>query len=62
MASKKFTRNEVLGLLFADTDSEGEYLPSENDGDSFSEASDASLPCNDAAGQSESLAYTKHKH
>ena len=27
MASIKLTRNEVLGLLFVDPDSEGEYLP-----------------------------------
>lgn len=38
MASIKLTRNEVLGLLFADPDSEGEYLPSEGDGDSESES------------------------
>ena len=57
MASKKFTCNEVLGLLFADPDSEGEYLSSEDDGQSFSvRASHASVPCNDAAGPSESVA------
>lgn len=56
MASKKFTCNEVLGLLFADPDSEGEYLSSEDDGDSFSDhASDVSLPSNGAAGQNESV-------
>lgn len=38
MASIKLTRNEVLGLLFADPDSEGEYLPSEGDGDYESES------------------------
>jgi len=38
MASIKLTHNEVLGLLFADPDSEGEYLPSEDYGDSESES------------------------
>lgn len=47
----------MLGLIFADPDSEGEYLPSEDDGDSFSDhASDASLLSNGAAGQNSSLA------
>ncbi|MGL4614992.1 MAG: hypothetical protein ACRCVV_14055 [Shewanella sp.] len=52
MASKKLTCNEVLGLIFADNDSEGEYLPSEDAGDSFSDHdSDAPLLCNRAAGK-----------
>ena len=57
ISSKKFICNEVLGLLFADPYSEGECLPPEDDGDAFSDdASDASLPCSDAAGQSDYLA------
>lgn len=56
MASAKFTRNEVF-FLFVDPDSEGEYLPSERDGDSFSDrASGAPQP---AAGQRESLAQAE---
>ncbi|XP_073670708.1 adhesion G protein-coupled receptor E3-like [Paramisgurnus dabryanus] len=57
MASKKLTCNEVVGLIFADNDSEGEYLPSEDAGDSFSDHdSDTPLLCNRATGQSESVA------
>jgi len=32
MSTKKFTCKEALGLLFANPDSEGENLPSEDDG------------------------------
>lgn len=33
MTSKKWNRDEVLGMLFADSDSEGEFLPHEEDDD-----------------------------
>ena len=51
MANKKLSCDDVLGLLFADSDSEGEYMPSEDDDLSFSDPSSpgAAVPFNGVA-------------
>ena len=61
MSTKKFTCKEALGLLFADPDSEGENLPSEDDGPLLASpgaSGNASLPHQ----QSDKVfPYTKHQ-
>ena len=61
MSTKKFTCKEALDLLFANPDSEGENLPSEDDGQVLASAGascDASLPHQ----QSDKVfPYTKHQ-
>ena len=37
MAKQKLSQEDVIGLLFADSDSEGEDMPSEDDDLSFSD-------------------------
>ncbi|KAL2102438.1 hypothetical protein ACEWY4_001606 [Coilia grayii] len=51
MANKKLSCDDVLGLLFADSDSEGEHMPSEDDDLSFSDPSSpgAAVPFNGVA-------------
>ena len=62
--SKKFTCKEALGLIFADPDSEGENLPSEDDGQLLAspgtsgDASPPRVPASPAVGQSVSLHQT----
>ena len=51
MSKKKFTCDEVLGLLFADPDSEGDYFSSEDDGDSFGSDHTDAFPCVPQDGQ-----------
>jgi len=64
MSTKNVTCKEALGLLFADPDSEGENLPSEDDGQLFAspgasgDASPPRIPASPAVGQSVSLHQT----
>ncbi|KAL1277130.1 hypothetical protein QQF64_023803 [Cirrhinus molitorella] len=56
MADKKFYREGVLQMLFANSDSEGEYLPFGNDHQLPNDACPGtSLQCNGAAVQGESV-------
>ncbi len=57
MANKKLYREDVLQMLFADSDSEGEYLPFGIDDRSSNDHASpgTSLPCNGAAVQGESV-------
>ncbi len=57
MANKKLYREDVLQMLFADSDSEGEYLPFGNDDRPSNDRASpsTSLPRNGAAAQGESV-------
>ncbi len=57
MANKKLYREDVLQMLFADSDSEGEYLPFGNDDRSSNDRASlgTSLLRNGAAVQGESV-------
>ncbi len=62
MANKKLYREDVLQMLFADSDSEGEYLPFGNDDRPSNDRASpgTSLQHNGAAVQGERV-FTKHK-
>ncbi len=57
VANKKLYRENVLQMLFANSDSEGEYLPFGNDDRSFNNHASPGtcLQCNGAAVQGESV-------
>ncbi len=55
MANKKLYREDVLQVLFADSDSEGEYLPFGNDDRSSNDCASPGSPARKAR------VFTKHK-